>query len=103
MDENYYEIYCMWMNFILMGLGPFVVLITLNTLTFMELKNLGDLVSHGPDGAANRRRDLILAKVSLAIVFVFIICHSIKWIPNIYELMQVFVLLLFQGLVTNQN
>lgn len=78
-----------WLNFFLLGLGPFVFLITLNTLTLKELKNLGDQLPHGPDSTANRRRDLNLAKVSLAIVFVFIICHSIKWIPNIYELMQV--------------
>ena len=28
----------------------------------------------------------MLAKVSFFIVFVFVICHSIRWIPNIYEL-----------------
>ena len=30
----------------------------------------------------------MLAKVSIVIVVVFIACHSIKWIPNIYELIQ---------------
>ena len=34
--------------------------------------------------------EIMLAKVSLVIVTVFIICHSIKWIPNIYELVQRF-------------
>ena len=29
----YYNIYCMWMNFFLMGLVPFVILIVLNALT----------------------------------------------------------------------
>jgi hypothetical protein len=29
----YYNIYCMWMNFFLMGLIPFVILIVLNALT----------------------------------------------------------------------
>ena len=43
------------------------------------------------DKAANklRKKDVGMAKVSLAIVFIFIICHSIKWIPNIYELSHV--------------
>ena len=36
-----------------------------------------------------RTQDVNLAKISLGIVFVFIVCHSLKWIPNIYELMQV--------------
>jgi hypothetical protein len=45
--------------------------------------------SGDPETAQNRKKNIILSKVSLAIVFVFIVCHSIKWIPNIYELLQV--------------
>ena len=37
-----------------------------------------------------RKKDVRMAKVSLGIVFVFVVCHSIKWVPNIYELSQVF-------------
>ena len=33
LDFYYYNIYCMWMNFFLMGLIPFVILIVLNALT----------------------------------------------------------------------
>jgi hypothetical protein len=43
----------------------------------------------GTESACNWKRNIMLAKVSLVIVFVFIVCHSIKWIPNIYELIQV--------------
>ena len=32
--------------------------------------------------------EIMLAKVSIGIVIVFVICHSVKWIPNIYELVQ---------------
>ena len=38
---------------------------------------------------SNLKKNLILAQVSMAIVFSFIVCHSIKWIPNIYEMLQV--------------
>ena len=31
---------------------------------------------------------VMLAKVSIGIAVVFIICHSVKWVPNIYELHQ---------------
>ena len=41
------------------------------------------------NGPKLRKKDVSMAKVSLAIVFVFIVCHSVKWIPNIYELSQV--------------
>jgi len=86
----YFNIYCMWMNFFCMGLIPFVLLIVLNALTLKELQRLrGGQVTHGPESQANRRASLVMAQVSLAIVFVFIVCHSIKWIPNVYELLQV--------------
>ena len=32
------------------------------------------------------QKEVRLAHVSLVIVVVFISCHSVKWIPNIYEL-----------------
>ncbi len=35
------------------------------------------------------KKDAGMAKVSLGIAFVFITCHSVRWIPNIYELWQV--------------
>ena len=46
-------------------------------------------MSHEPVEVVKRKRNLVLAQVSLGIAFVFIMCHSIKWIPNIYELLQV--------------
>ena len=30
-----------------------------------------------------------MAQINLMIVFIFIFCHSIKWIPNTYEILQV--------------
>ena len=33
-------------------------------------------------------REIRLAKVSLYIVLIFILCHSVKWIPNMYELIH---------------
>ena len=39
-------------------------------------------------GGFVHRREMILAHISLAIVVVFILSHSVKWIPNIWELRQ---------------
>ena len=36
-NPYYYSIYNVWMNFIFMGIGPFVVLISLNGLTLRSL------------------------------------------------------------------
>ena len=37
-----------------------------------------------------RRREVVLAKISLYMVFVFLICHSVKIVPNIYEMVQTY-------------
>ena len=40
----------------------------------------------------NRGRNVVeLAWVTLAIVFIFMICHSIKWIANFYEMIMVMI------------
>ena len=41
------------------------------------------------NATAGTGREVLMAKISLAIVFVFIFTHSIKWIPNIQESLMV--------------
>ncbi len=44
-----------------------------------------------PQNASDlRRREVVLAKISLYMVFVFLICHSVKIVPNIYEMVQTY-------------
>jgi hypothetical protein len=38
--------------------------------------------------SSSKKNEMLLAKVSLTIVFIFILCHSVKWIPNIFELLR---------------
>ena len=39
---------------------------------------------------SNRRgKEIAIAKLGLIIAVVFILCHSIKWIPNIHEILMV--------------
>lgn len=38
--------------------------------------------------SATKKNEIALAKVGLTIVLIFILCHSVKWIPNIYELVR---------------
>ena len=91
-NTYYYQIYLKWLSLLLKAIGPFVLLIALNALIVRELarssNNLPVIVVNGPElekALNQRRREIVLAKVSLAIAFVFILCHSVKWIPNIYE------------------
>ena len=114
-NDYYIIIYCIWMNFIFMGLGPFVLLIVLNALTLKSLvgnvsgngsspiiatqsftysdarRSLESRPSQQANGpaSASKKNEIALAKVSLMIVFIFILCHSVRWIPNVYELIRI--------------
>ena len=39
--------------------------------------------------SSSKKNEIALAKVSMAIVLIFIICHSVRWIPNVYELVRI--------------
>ena len=115
-NKYYYSIYIIGLNLVFNGLVPFALLIILNTLLYKQLKlivrntstklssfrlrqlSIASIQLHNvhpeEDGliqSKNKRikpSEIMLAKVSIFIVFVFIVCHSIRWIPNIYELIQ---------------
>ena len=102
-NEIYFQVYFVWSNFILNGIVPFVLLITLNVLILNQLRVYGNSVKkkkngnsqllqprihqHGAD--ERRQAQVHMAKVSIIIVAIFIVCHSIKWVPNIYEMIFV--------------
>ena len=48
----------------------------------------GDLFNPINDIVRNKR-DIVLAKVNLIIVTIFIIAHSIRWLPSIFVLIWV--------------
>ena len=54
-------------------------------------------IIHGIKESRRRKMQIDLAKVTITIVLIFTICHSVKWIPSLYELM---VLLKFSLFVT---
>ena len=39
--------------------------------------------------SSSKKNEIALAKVSLALVLIFILCHSVRWIPNVYELVRI--------------
>ena len=102
----------MGLNFVINAIIPFVIIVSLNILLYRQLKlivknrsfqsttptispplSYNNYIEETPRVSISsiRRRDLnevILAKFSIFIILVLIICHSIKWIPNVYELVQ---------------
>eukprot|EP00095_Tigriopus_kingsejongensis_P005175 maker-scaffold237_size242172-snap-gene-1.31 protein:Tk05175 transcript:maker-scaffold237_size242172-snap-gene-1.31-mRNA-1 annotation:"fmrfamide receptor" len=156
LDRLYIRVYILWMNLLLLILGPFIVIIILNFRVYRRIKQfeqtlLNDTLrvcftrmpsanggptqnlplhqihrnsderdragGHGGGGvdvieeesgtlirngstlfrgirkrrrksSANtpRRREVQLSKISIYIVFMFVICHSVRLIPNTYEM-----------------
>ena len=97
-NKYYYSIYTIGCNFVFNGLVPFSIIISLNLLLYKRLKQIwketpresissahlgGRKDSMGRRMILNERE---LAKVSLIVSIIFVICNSIRWIPNIYEL-----------------
>ena len=99
-NKYYYSIYTVGCNFIFNGVIPFSLIISLNVSLYRRLKQIWkenpreSIVSHslGARKGSTKRRiklnELELAKVSLIVMLVFVVCNSIRWIPNIYELLQ---------------
>ena len=113
-NKYYYTIYIIGLNFVFNGLIPFSLIITMNTLLYSQLKIIVNsqsyrssrfmsaasshilnqsLVEDNIAGQSNENKrikysEVMMSKVTIIIAFVFIIFHSIKWIPNIYELIQ---------------
>ena len=101
----YFQVYFVWMNFIINGILPFIVLITLNVLILNQLRNYTGNYSikrktsnktealqpriHQAGVDERRQTQVHMAKISIIIVAIFIVSHSIKWIPNIYEMIFV--------------
>ena len=105
LDTEYYSIYLFWINLIVMGVIPFLIITILNSLILnslhLHLKDRRKRSVLGRNASTEqlaieccipirafpvtKRNQILLAKTNLVIVFTFMICHSLGWIPNIYE------------------
>ena len=116
LDYYYYSVYLFWMDLCVMEVLPMVCLIMLNMFVLKSFRRKLNnrlrsnsiavgifnttaatlLVDRRISNSKHNRRknnltiehvELGLAKLSLTIVFIFILCHSFKLIPNIHELL----------------
>ena len=104
LNSVYYSIYLFWMNLVFMGIIPYVTLVVLNSRILNNLRlhlqhrnqcsvlesrppNSGDTTFHECciPFTKTKKNQILLAKTNLVIVLTFILCHSLRWIPNIYE------------------
>ena len=107
----YYSAYTIGLNFLFNGFFPFALIISLNILMYRKLmiiledpynrnreSSIVSIDRNIDSNAAMLRRgselkrikpsDIALAKFNVIMVAVFITCHSVRWVPNIYELIQ---------------
>jgi hypothetical protein len=90
-----------------MGIVPYMTLVILNSRIFNDLRlhlkhrrACSVLESRHPNNGEKvfnecciplrrkvitKKNQMLLAKTNLVMVLMFILCHSLRWIPNIYE------------------
>ena len=108
LNHYYQQIYLTGMNVTFMLVGPFLVLIILNTLTLLNLKKyartqrrdsafykygideskLSKVKTNKNTKGSKTAKEVYLARISLSIVFISILIHSVKWVPTIYEIID---------------
>ena len=77
--------YVLWLHLIFVSLIPFTVLFWLNKTIHRKLsKQLVRLRRTGHRSL--RRRELRLARVSLGIVLLYMVCHLPKMVPTVCEI-----------------
>lgn len=91
-DIYYRHIYIIYLNLLVHGLLPLSLLLFMNISIYRNLKQFSgenSCVESPRDPDRSRRlSEVTLARISCLIVGVFVVCHSIRWLPNIYEIRQ---------------
>ena len=109
-NKYYYTIYIIGLNLLFNGVVPYAIIVVLNILLHNRLKKIVVSSSYPSfsgsiqlsqfqrnsntqstcDTQTTRIKfsEIDLAKISIIIAAVFLTFHSVKWIPNIYELIQ---------------
>lgn len=85
-DHLYVNIYLIYMNVIVNGVIPFVLIFGLNTATYRKICQMQKENFEVRRTSHQREHEIKLSQISLAIAAVFILCHTVKWIPNTWEL-----------------
>jgi len=99
----YLNIYILWLNTLLNILFPVSSLIVLNIIIFRKieehLKNLGSnreltLSEYSSKRLKHektlRKREVLLSRISVYIVGMMVSCHTIRIVPNTWEIIQTF-------------
>ena len=79
------QVYVLWLHLVFVTLIPFSVLLWLNKTIHRKLSE-GLISMRRTAHETLRKRELRLARVSLGIVLLYIVCHSPKLVPTMCEI-----------------
>jgi len=85
----YVKIYCIHLNLVVHGIIPPLLLMIIYFKIYKKIRQIGQITNDQQPVYGRtqlRGREMKMAQVSCIIVAVFILCHGVRWIPNVYEL-----------------
>ena len=85
-NRYYVEIYILMCKLMSHVILPFFLLITLNCLTYKEMRKYKGKANGDIQEEQKRRIQVYMAEFNIVIVIFFVLCHSIHLIPTICEL-----------------
>jgi len=88
LEPIYIKVYLIYSNLFIHGIIPLLGLIYLNCTIYKQIRIIQKISNTSYRRDHIHQREIRLAQVSLGIVAVFITSHSVKWIPNIWELVH---------------
>ena len=88
----YSQVYVIWIQFIFNCLIPFTILLVLNILVLKKTLKMNQMLDleYVSSSESRLEKSLFLAKFSLEVVFMFILCYSVRWIVMIHELYLIY-------------
>jgi len=86
-NETYIKVYVMWLHLLFSIIIPFSVLLPMNSAIYRKLVTLPRPSIRRSEEGRLRRREMRLARISVLIVIMFIICHSLKIVPSLLEIL----------------
>jgi len=87
--NHHWEIhYCL--SSLVQGLVPFILLLGLNVAIYRQICEMQD------QRMLSQQQEIRFSQISIAIAAVFILCHTVKWISNVWE----YYMVLMYGKVT---
>ena len=84
----YVQVYVVWIQFIVNYLVPFSILLILNILVLKKCMKMNQMLEleYVSSSESRLEKSVFLAKFSLGVVFMFILCYSVRWIVMGHEL-----------------